>query len=361
MAIKKTISLLFKVLIAIPLFLLFLCCFLPWVSHPSLWWISMLGLLFPFLLVYLLVTLIILAFKRSKLFWLGLVLLLANSQQIFSLVGFHFSGNDKPGTSTIKVLSWNVSRWDERNKEKRGGESYRKKMFAFLEKENADVLCFQEFFECHDPKYFESNIPVLKQMGYPYFHFYPSFELFNGSFQYGLAIFSKHPILEAKSYPNAARIHSEGLVYADININGKTIRVFNSHLETPGLGRNDLQKDGTAKLNRTVFQKIKNAYQFRNIQAEMAWKEIGATKFPAIHATDLGDVPNSYAYFTLKGDMNDMFLEKGLGLGSTYRFTAPTMRIDYLFASKQLNTSTFQVVDLPYSDHRPLIGQFSIN
>ena len=361
MAIKKAISILLKVLITIPLFLCLLCCFLPWVSHPALWWISMLGLAYPFLLAYLIIFLIVLAFKRSKLFWLGLVLLLISTQQIFSLLGFSLSGDQSTTTPAFKVISWNVSRWDERNKEKRGGESYRKKMFAFIEQENADVLCLQEFFECHDPKYFESNIPALKKLGYPYYHFYPSFELFNGSFQYGLAIFSKHPILESKSFPNAAKIHSEGLVYVDININGKILRVFNSHLESPGLGKNDLGKEGQAKLNRTVFQKVKNAYQYRNIQAELAIKEIKASTVPTIHATDLGDVPNSYAYFTVKGEMNDLFLKKGLGLGATYRFIAPTVRIDYLFASKQLTINKFQVVDLPYSDHRPLVGVFSIN
>lgn len=361
MLIKKVISVLLKVLIALPLFLCLLCCFLPWVSHPALWWVSMLGLAYPFLLFYLMIFMIVVALKRSKLFWVGLVLLLISSQQLFSLFGFSLAGGQSTTSPSIKVISWNVSRWDERNKEKRGGESYRKKMLAFLEKENADVLCLQEFFECHDAKYFESNIPALKKMGYPYYHFYPSFELFNGSFQYGLAIFSKHPIVGSKSFPNAAKIHSEGLVYADIKFNEKIFRVFNSHLESPGLGKNDLGKDGQAKLNRTVFQKVKNAYQFRNIQAEMARKEIKASTALTIHATDLGDVPNSYAYFTVKGEMNDLFLEKGLGLGATYRFIAPTMRIDYLFASKQLTINDFQVFDLPYSDHRPLVGVFSIN
>ena len=132
-------------------------------------------------------------------------------------------------------------------------------------------------------------------------------------------------------------------------------------MESPGLGKNDLGKEGQAKLNRTVFQKVKNAYQYRNIQAELAIKEIKASTVPTIHATDLGDVPNSYAYFTVKGEMNDLFLKKGLGLGATYRFIAPTVRIDYLFASKQLTINKFQVVDLPYSDHRPLVGVFSIN
>ena len=46
---------------------------------------------------------------------------------------------------------------------------------------------------------------------------------------------------------------------------------------------------------------------------------------------DLNDVPNSYTYFKVRGVFKDAFLEKGYGIGRTFRSLSPTLRIDYIF------------------------------
>ncbi|MBK7123675.1 MAG: hypothetical protein IPH68_13225 [Chitinophagaceae bacterium] len=59
---------------------------------------------------------------------------------------------------------------------------------------------------------------------------------------------------------------------------------------------------------------------------------------------DFNDVPNSYTYFTLKGNLQDAFLKKGSGFGRTLNFISPTLRIDYILADKELEIDRFHVI-----------------
>lgn len=352
-----------KVLIGLNIFFAFLyllVCLVPFLGSGKFWFIAMLGLGFPILFIIVFIFLLIWLIKRSKWALLSLIAIILSWQQLSVMFAFSFRQSDilNKADGSFRVLSWNVSRWDERNKELRGGQSYRKLMLDFIELQQADILCLQEFFECHDPQYFEANIPALKKIGYEYYHFFPTSELFEGKFQYGLAIFSRFPINKAQSFVNDSRIHSEGLCYIDIKINEKSIRIFNTHLESPGFSKNDFS-NGTVKPSAGVLGKIKRSYQFRNEQAKMARQQIELSPYPSIICSDLGDVPNSYAYFRLKGRFQDAFLKGEKGFGPTYRFISPTLRIDYIFVSKDLRVESFFKPKVPYSDHYPIISDIS--
>ncbi|MBP9119245.1 MAG: endonuclease/exonuclease/phosphatase family protein [Ignavibacterium sp.] len=330
----------------------------PFLSSGGWWFIAILGLIYPFLLLLEIIFLIIWAVKKSKLVFISALALLLNWQQlsvILAIKGTTASVSIKEEKS-LRVLSWNVSRWDERNKEKRGGQSYRQLMFDYIEYLNADVLCLQEFFECTDPKYFEANIPALQKLGFTYFHFFPIVKIFQDKFQHGLAIFSRHPIVDTGSYSNYARIHSEGLIYCDIVFGDNKFRIFNTHLESPGFGKEDFTEAGSVKPSKNLINKLKNSYNYRNIQANSAAEIIRNSPNPVIVCSDIGDVPNSYAYFKLKGNLRDAFLNKGSGFGRTYRFISPTLRIDYLFVDKKIQVQNFYLPNIGYSDHLPLIS-----
>jgi len=339
-------------------FLYLLICLVPFLESGSFWFIAFLGLGFPILFVPVFLFLLIWSLKRSKWALLSLFAIVLSWQQLSAVFAYNFQKPDidLKDDKVLRVMSWNVSRWDERNKVKRGGQSFRNLMMDFIDFQNADVLCLQEFFECHDPAFFDANIPALKKMGFGYHYFFPTAEIFDRKFQYGLAIFSKYPIIDTGSFLNKARIHSEGLCYADIRISEKIVRVFNSHLESPGLNQDDFSEDGRVIPSGGTLGKIKRSYQFRNEQAKLAKEQINKSPFPAIICSDLGDVPNSYAYFKLKGDFNDAFLEKGRWLGRTYRFISPTLRIDYIFVQKGVKVKQFIRPDVTYSDHYPIVA-----
>ena len=94
---------------------------LPWIPGDRFWFLHLFGLLFPYIILFLFLVLIYWAFRKSKWAWFCLVVLLLSGQQILYMTGFHFKriAPDKP-QAALRVLSWNVSRWDEKNKEKRG-------------------------------------------------------------------------------------------------------------------------------------------------------------------------------------------------------------------------------------------------
>jgi endonuclease/exonuclease/phosphatase family metal-dependent hydrolase len=71
---------------------------------------------------------------------------------------------------------------------------------------------------------------------------------------------------------------------------------------------------------------------------------------------DLNDVPNSYTYFTIKGDMQDAFLRKGFGIGRTFSALSPTLRIDYIFADREFKVKQFNRLVRNYSDHYMIVA-----
>lgn len=343
-----------------------LVCLVPYLNPGDFWFIAILGLGFPLLFILVVLLGFIWLLLKSKWVFLSFCAILLSWQQLSVALAVNFKSSENgiynnKADSSLRVLSWNVSKWDEGNKSIRGGESFRNLMFDYIELQNADILCFQEFFESYDQKKFESNIPKLKSLGFQYYFFYPTSFINNRNYQFGLSIFSKHPIVGVDSINNKSGIHSEGLCYADIQFLGDIIRVFNVHPESPGFKKHDFSDNGSIKVNNSVFSKIKNSYSLRSEQTINAKKFIEKSPYPAIVCADLGDIPNSFSYFFLKGDLQDVFLKKGKGLGRTYRFISPSLRIDYIFVDKKLNIGNYYKSLITYSDHYPIIADITLN
>src|ERR1700691_5363309 len=92
--------------------------------HPNKWWIiSLLGLIFPALLFLLIVFLIFWLFS-SKRYWIiiPLIGLIIGWKNIHAFFAFNISSSftsQKPD-SALRVITWNVRRWDEFTDRKRG-------------------------------------------------------------------------------------------------------------------------------------------------------------------------------------------------------------------------------------------------
>jgi endonuclease/exonuclease/phosphatase family metal-dependent hydrolase len=254
-------------------------------------------------------------------------------------------------------MSWNVAHLGENFN---GLNVYRSLMLDLIRTQNADILCFQEYFEFYDQPGHPVNIPDIEKMGYPYHYFFPTSIIHDGKSQFGLCFFSKFPIIDSAEFKEGINTHSEGLCYIDVKIQNKVYRVFTTHLQSVGFGKNDYEGLGSIETSRGIFGKIKTSYQIRSMQAEMVRKEINTSPYPVIVCGDLDDVPNSYAYFTVKGDLQDAFLKSGFALGRTLRFISPTLRIDYILADKKFGVKQFNRIVSPYSDHYPIIADLKI-
>ena len=362
----KRIFIILNIVVVIPYLLV---CLVPFLDAGKFWFIALLGLVFPVLLFFVFAFFIVWLFARSRWAFLSLIAMLVSWQQLSVVFSLH------PGkfviskdSSTIRVFSWNVERWDEPNKERRGGTSYRGKMLDLVEKYNADILCFQEFFESKSSKHYESNYPVLESMGYRYHYFFPSASRFDGLFQSGVTILSKHPMIDSGQLSYGKKSAAERLIYADIKVNDQVIRVFTSHLESVLFQPKDYRNlsqirnadDSALLASKNIIIKLKRAYRFRSEQAKIIRQHINDSPYPVIICGDFNDIPNSYTYFKIKGNLNDAFLKKGFGIGRTFRRLSPTLRIDYIFADEKFEITQFTRLKVPYSVHYPILTDLEL-
>ena len=346
-----------------------LACLIPFLNAGKFWPVAILGLGFPFMLVLLLLFMVVWIVARSRWIFLSLIALLLSLQQIMVLFALRPAtepGAEKAGV--LRVLDWNVSSWDEYRKHKNGGKSHRLDMLQLIKEQNADVLCLQEFFEFETSRLYAPNIPAVKALGYKYYYFVPQYFRYNKEYRAGVVIFSKFPIVDTAVIKYSKNSAADNLIYADVDVNGKTVRIMTTHLQSVRFNTGDYSDINKLKntegnpilASKTILSKLVRAYDYRSDQAEEVKEAIATSPHPVILCGDFNDVPNSYTYFTIKGDLNDAFLSKGSGIGKTLRFLGPTMRIDYILADDRLRIENFKKFNVPYSDHFPLMADFSL-
>lgn len=341
-----------------------LACMAPYLNPMKWWFISWLGLIFPFLLAMLITCILFWLFSKRKYSLIFFIIMLVGWKNITVFFAFRkhhsFSHSKQPGA--VRVVSWNVARFIEIRKNNNKGSQTRLKMMDFLKAQNADILCLQEFHTATRNDYYDNISYIQKELGYPYYHF--AFDEDGLDIFYSSVIFSRIPILNTGvvKYPRPSL--PEALIYVDVKLNNDTVRIFTSHLQSVRFNKADYEKideiknyeDSLLSNSRTIFSKVKRGFTFRSLQANRFRKEIDTSPYPVIICADFNDVPNSYTYFKIRGNLQDAHLKKGSGLGRTFTGISPTLRIDYILASKNLSILQFDRILANYSDHYPLIA-----
>jgi endonuclease/exonuclease/phosphatase family metal-dependent hydrolase len=345
--------------------------------HPSRWWfISLLGLIFPLLLFLVFVFFVFWLFTYSRKWALMSALaLIIGWSNIHAFFAFHPGAkyNSQKSAGSIRILTWNVRSWDEFITKKAGGSGHFSKMMDFLQDQDADLMCFQEFFESRKIKEITPAISYIQdRLHYPYYFFSRDFRRRDGGYETGVIIFSKYPILDSLRfpYPENDAIHSaESLIAADVDINGKTVRIFTTHLQSVLFQTKDFRDieiiknvdDSVLQASKSIVKKLKRAYTLRSNQADLVRKELDRSPYPAIICGDFNDLPNSYTYFHIRGGLQDAFIQKGFGIGRTYVHLSPTLRIDYIMAAQHFSVLQCRKFNLPYSDHHPVVADLILN
>lgn len=345
-----------------------LACLAPYLNPQTWWYFSFLGLAFPFLLLIVMAFFITWLFIRRKYALISGIALVIGLKSILLFFAFHvpkdFSDKKEPGS--IRIVSWNVARFLEMKRNNNKGSQTRLKMMELIKEQNADVLCLQEFFHSHDTAWYANIDYIRDKLNYPY-HF---FSQDNDGYRHytGSIIFSRYPIIDSGIIRYPRPTLPDALIHADLHINDDTIRVYTTHLQSLQFGKEDYETieeikevdDSLLSNSRTIFSKLKRGVINRSIQADIIGQVLGDSPYPLLFGGDLNDIPNSYTYTTVKGDMQDAFLKKGFGIGRTFSALSPTLRIDYIFADHHFTIRQFKRIIKKYSDHYMLVSDVQL-
>lgn len=353
-------------IIAAVLFLL--ACLAPYLNPVNWWLISILGLGFAvlFIIQVLFVLFWLVFYVRYAL--VSFICLLIGWKSISVLFALNAPADFKKEKSanTMRVVHWNVARFVEWRRNDNEGSRKRLRMMKQIKAQNADVVCFVEFFDSTNPEYYDNINYLMKQLGYPYYTF--SREEDGDRHYIGQAIFSKYPIIDSGKlfYPKPTM--PLAMVHADIAFNKDTVRVYTTHLQSIQFKKEDyetidnIKKTDDVELtsSKNIFSKLKYGFIYRTTQSEITKSELDKSPYPYIITGDFNDVPNSYTYFTISENLQDAFLKDGLGIGRTFSSISPTLRIDYMLASKDFEVQQFDRVVKDLSDHYMLVADFKI-
>jgi endonuclease/exonuclease/phosphatase family metal-dependent hydrolase len=234
----------------------------------------------------------------------------------------------------------------------------------FISEEKVDIVCFQEFF------YLENMSPSLSDIRdglKTTKHYYIDHFEHTNNIYYGIATFSKYPIIGKGNIRFKNSLNSA--IYTDILIKGDTIRVYNNHLQSYKIHHDDIEfidnfkfeyNEDQVRHAKSLSAKMYRAYVKRAEQAEIVSDHIKNSPYPVIVCGDFNDTPVSFAYNKVKGKLKDSFVESGYGVSNTYNGNIPSFRIDYIFHDSFFSSQNYERKDVAFSDHYPVMCELKI-
>ena len=349
-----------KLIVSIPLgalLLLYLFSyFSQWIDPRTFWPAGIAGL--GFTLIFLATTLVMLLafFSVSRWRWVVFVIWLPG---FLELGKFYQVRSDLPAgkpENCLRIVSFNVRSFDRyrwlNNDEVPDG------IVELLRELDADVICFQEFFDRHYTTDSSMLRLLMSELQYPYYAYNPPYS--SGNILRGPLTLSRFPIInrQGHTFSNGGM---NGWLIADLQVRQQRIRVVNFHLASYSLQQYQLYPEKPGDWPKTILglQKLRNGFNRRSFQVEELKPHLNST-IPLVVAGDLNDTPHSYAYEQLSDQLLDAFMEAGKGQGKTYAGKLPSFRIDYLFSTPGMEPMRFEVIDRVLSDHYPVMADLKL-
>ncbi len=338
--------------------------------NPSQWWmIALTGLAFPLFLLFAIAFTIfwlLVDWRKGMLSIAFIVLSIPNIKRSF---GFHPSASfsETKAANSLRIVTWNVGLMNYEAPDTATGSQGNARILNALEALDADVLCLQEFFTCVTPNAPYNFIDsITHRLHFPYHYFSYDRSQFNGSFYTGTILFSKYKIVDSSKIvfsPFPGSVIEAGLLVNKDTINIITTRLQSFHLEDEDYAAIHNIKHASAEgLNdsKSILHKLKYAYVQKLQQIDTVQQLINNNKRPVIFTADMNDVASSYTYANIKNDLSDVWLDKGFGIGRTFRYISPSLRIDYIFYSDFFEAIQTKRILTESSDHNGLVADFEI-
>ncbi|MEI6124414.1 MAG: endonuclease/exonuclease/phosphatase family protein [Bacteroidota bacterium] len=333
-----------------------------YVSPAKFWLPAFAGLAYPYIIAVNLFFILVWVLIRWKFALFSFVAIVAGYGYLSVSWQYHAKVAVKDGDGYFKVLSYNVRNFDLYNYKKNWEPNFEKRnsIFKFIQKEGADIMCFQEFVNDLSGRFKTMDtITTFQKARNVHAEFTVTSRNMN---QFGIATFTSFPIVNKGriDFPNAK---TNLCIFTDILVGKDTLRVYNAHFESIHFNYSDYEF--TEKLMLTpannepdlknksmrILRLMKRAFLKRAMQVDIVANHIKTSPYPVIFCTDLNDTPISYAYHQLTRNLHDAFTESGSGYGHTYTEIFPSFRIDYVFLSKTLASANFTSMVSTNSDH----------
>lgn len=339
------------------------------ISPETIWWLAFVGMLFPAFLILNLCFVLFWLLNRKPYFIVSLLALFFCWTQIRTFISF--SKTTTIPKDAVSIMTYNVKNFDLYNWSH--NSETRHKILSLIQRENPDIICFQEFYS-QDTIEQKNELFLRDSLGYAYSYFNKTFTRHYNSrkhglidLHWGLAIFSKFPIRDTGTvdFSNAL---SNNCQWADVDIRGQKIRVFNTHLQSIHLGYDDyntiekIEEEKTASWLKVknILRKLKSAYAKRAVQVAQINEATQSSSVPVVVCGDFNDQPISYSYHKLSNGLVDAFVEKGNGIGATFVNKLSFFRIDYLLFSPSLPIYNYTTIRENCSDHYPVMVRFGV-
>ncbi len=316
-------------------FLLLISFFLPYISPEKFPNLSLLSLVVLPLLWLNAIFLVYWILRRKRIFLLPAITLILAYFIFNPFYKFSSEGDAKESQKTLSVLSYNVRLFNLYEDQGNVDETSRV-LSEILKNEKPDILCLQE--------YYEKNTTDFSDYPYSYKHYGKE------NHKLGHAIFSKYKLINTGAFDFEDTFNNT--LYADVVVGKDTVRVYNLHLQSFGIKPSveELQEEDKTR----VRKRLSSAFAKQERQAEKIIAHKTKSRYPTVLMGDFNNTPFSFVYQLLGDTMNDAFLEKGNGLGTTFTFDFFPMRIDYIFTSPTFEVLNFERIDTTFSDHYPI-------
>ena len=347
MKILKTIALqLFTGANVATIAVLWLCCLVTFVSPAVFPRLSLLTLLFPFILLANIAFVVFWLVFNVKRVWLPLL----GIGVCFTFVRDYFPVNlpTSPADSTLHIVTFNCHGYG--GAEANIDDEHNLAM-DYLMDTGADLICLQEV--CGNTSRTERFRKQMADKGYHNFHLK------------GSEVFSRLPILSGDTVSMPTMGNTSLRLY--LQDGADTLLLINAHLESNRLSPQvksayleaikKHERDSMSKELEPVVHLLTLAAPYRAMQADSLRHLISQwLPRPAIVCGDFNDTPVSYPLRLLTCDLENAYRQSGNGLGITFKERGFPVRIDHILFSGDRWTSVATHVDHAFSvsDHYPL-------
>ena len=164
-------------------------------------------------------------------------------------------------------------------------------------------------------------------------------------------------MLEVKAFDNEGLIKFVDIKKVKIN-NEDSFYLVNCHFNSFKIS-DDIDDINEKEVCKSVIRKLVNGFMSRTEITELLLKKLPDDKLPIVICGDFNDTPMSYTYYRMTRGRQDAFVRGGSGLGATYSYLWPLLRIDYVLFPDEYKVGDCEVHKVKFSDHYPVVAEIN--